>query len=136
MFKRVYHKNLRAGDKTHMAYRSRKSIEWISNLTRTGGDECPAEKYFKWLCLIHEVNPEAAIALHDAVTRDFEELRHAQVSGQWCAQETAAALLHQASESIGALLDKVTSNDEDALIALLVKVQGAIEVCRAGRGAR
>lgn len=130
-FKRVYLTKLQAGDKTHMAYHSRKSVEWISRLTRTGGDECPAEHYFKWLALIHEVNPGAAQALHDAVTREFEELKHPPQSADWSPRQSAAVLLRQAAETVNALNDTVTSDDEAALVDLHLKVQAALEACRA-----
>ena len=131
MFKRIYLRHLRAGDKTHMAYHSRKSVEWISRLTRTGGEGCPAEHYFKWLALIHEVNPGAAIALHDAVTREFEELQHSAEVAEWSPRRSAAVLLRQAAETVNALNDTVTSDDEAALVDLHLKVQSALDACRA-----
>ncbi len=131
MFARVYSRHLKHGDLKALAHDTRKSVEWLSRMTRVGGDDDPGAKYVRWFDTLFEQNEDCARALEAEVQARLDEIKSKARQGKWCPQETAQALLHQASESIGALINKVTTDDEAGLVRLLVKVQEALEHCRA-----
>jgi hypothetical protein len=133
-FRRLYAKNLLHGDRTQLAYRLRKSEEYISRLTRYGGEACPLEKGWKWLCAIYAVNPDCAIALLDSLNSNFAEMRQ-HSAGEWNPQTTAASLVKKAAEAVAALITDCTSDDEVALLELQRDVEMAIEQCRLRKGA-
>lgn len=131
--KRLYATHLNHGDKTALAYHTSRSEEYISKITRFGGDPCPTERDWKWLCDVYQVNQDCAIALLDALNANFADLR-LHSAGAWNPTTTAAALVRKAADTVAALITDCQSDDEESLLALQRDVQRAIDECRSRKG--
>lgn len=130
MFKRTY-RRLSHGAKTATALSAGKSLEWISRLTRTGGDPCPAEKYVRWFDDLRAGDPAIASEMHALVNGEIREMSRTDMADEFAANETATDILRHATEAITNLLDgEVTPEDEAALLRLVSAGERALSQLR------
>lgn len=132
-FKRIY---LRAehGDKTRAANARGCSLEYISKLTRFGGEACPAEHYIEWLAHWADANPKISDQIHELACELYSEMRGERQTAAFRANETATEIAQRAADAIGALLDgEITIADEEALLQLATTAQRALARIRGAR---
>jgi len=126
IFTRIYNR-LKYGDKAALATHFGKSLEWISRLTRIGGEDCPAVKYCRWFAGISEVNPGVADRMHEQLCRYVCELQNDRDYGIFSPTKAAAKILTQAAETVNTLNDgSLNRADIDALMSLKIAVDGAL----------
>lgn len=129
-FKRIYNR-ADHGDKTRVANSRGCSLEYISKLTRIGGESCPAEGYIKWLADWVEVNSSVADDIHEHASELYREIRNGQGEASFEAAAVVTELAQRTTDAIVALLDgKVTPDDEEALLRLASAVNGALSRIR------
>jgi len=126
IFTRIYNR-LKYGDKLAIATHFGKSLEWISRMTRTGGEDCPAVKYLRWYAGIAEINAEVADRMHALLCQRVDEIQYDRDRENFSATRAAARILTQAAETVNTLNDgSLNRADVDALMSLKIAVDGAL----------
>lgn len=136
-FKRLYNK-LTHGDKTVIALDAGKSLEWISRLTRIGGEPCPAERYVEWLAHISIASPGVAAQVHALVDELAREIGgESDTNAGFEPKRATAAIVRATADAAEALLDgELTPADEETLLRLEVATQRALGQIRAAQQAQ
>lgn len=135
-FKRIYHKAAH-GDKTRVANSRGCSLEYISKLTRIGGDHCPAEHYIAWLAQWADANPAIADQIHEHSSELYREMRSERIDASFEAAGTASEIAQRAADAITALLDgEISASDEEALLRLASTAQQALSRIRGAQSVR
>ena len=126
IFTRIYN-SAAHGDKAALAGYFGKSLEWISRMTRTGGEDCPSLKYLRWFSGWSEINPTVADRMHEELCRHVEEIRRDRDQAAFSPRKAAADILTQAALTVNSLNDgTVDRADVEALTALKIAVDGAL----------